>query len=84
MSEQKTPQETAQENEVLKNPHEIQVEKNVLSGEAGFNVSTEDRPLQTPTAERPHVLILGGGVSGLLTAWMLLDKGYRVTILAKE
>ncbi|KAJ5362024.1 D-amino-acid oxidase [Penicillium brevicompactum] len=84
MSEQKTPQETAQENEDLKNRHEIQVEENALSKEAGFNVSTKDDPLQTPTAKSSHVLILGGGVSGLLTAWMLLDKGYRVTILAKE
>ncbi|KAK4445389.1 hypothetical protein QBC34DRAFT_472711 [Podospora aff. communis PSN243] len=30
------------------------------------------------------VLVIGGGVSGLMTAWMLLDKGYRVTIVAKE
>ncbi|KAK0670476.1 FAD dependent oxidoreductase-domain-containing protein [Cercophora samala] len=30
------------------------------------------------------VLIIGGGVSGLMTAWILLDKGYRVSIVAKE
>ncbi|KAE8350254.1 FAD dependent oxidoreductase [Aspergillus coremiiformis] len=30
-----------------------------------------------------HILIIGGGVSGLMTAWILLDKGYRVTILSK-
>ncbi|KAE8418955.1 FAD dependent oxidoreductase-domain-containing protein [Aspergillus pseudocaelatus] len=31
-----------------------------------------------------HILIIGGGVSGLLVAWMLLDRGYQVTILAKD
>ncbi|KAL2262418.1 hypothetical protein VTK26DRAFT_1412 [Humicola hyalothermophila] len=30
------------------------------------------------------VLVVGGGVSGLMTAWFLLDKGYRVSIVAKE
>ncbi|KAK8204015.1 nucleotide-binding domain-containing protein [Phyllosticta capitalensis] len=41
-------------------------------------------PLHTPTSSSPHVLIVGGGVTGLITAWTLLDKGYKVTILAKE
>ncbi|KAF7587546.1 hypothetical protein BBP40_007057 [Aspergillus hancockii] len=31
-----------------------------------------------------HILIIGGGISGLMTAWILLDKGYRVTIVSKE
>ncbi|KNG89495.1 D-amino acid oxidase [Aspergillus nomiae NRRL 13137] len=31
-----------------------------------------------------HVLVIGGGVSGLMTAWILLDKGYSVTIVSKE
>jgi glycine/D-amino acid oxidase-like deaminating enzyme len=29
-------------------------------------------------------MVIGGGVTGLITAWTLLDQGYRVTILAKE
>lgn len=33
---------------------------------------------------RKHILIIGGGVSGLMTAWILLDKGYRVTIVAEQ
>ncbi|EJD35638.1 nucleotide-binding domain-containing protein [Auricularia subglabra TFB-10046 SS5] len=41
-------------------------------------------PLKTPTSSSPHILIVGGGVTGLTTAWTLLDKGYRVTIVAKE
>ncbi|KAK7540662.1 FAD dependent oxidoreductase [Phyllosticta citribraziliensis] len=41
-------------------------------------------PLHTPTSSSPRVLIVGGGVTGLITAWTLLDKGYHVNILAKE
>ncbi|KAI9697633.1 MAG: hypothetical protein M1836_004583 [Candelina mexicana] len=41
-------------------------------------------PLHTPTSFSPNILIVGGGVTGLVTAWVLLDQGYRVTVLAKE
>ncbi|OGM48161.1 D-amino acid oxidase [Aspergillus bombycis] len=53
-------------------------------GAKDFKVSTRDDPLHTPNSESTHALIVGGGVSGLLVAWMLLDQGTRVTILAKE
>ena len=36
------------------------------------------------TQTSPRVLVVGGGVTGLVTAWVLLDHGYHVTILAKE
>lgn len=36
------------------------------------------------TETSPHVLVVGAGVTGLVTAWVLLDKGYKVTILSKE
>ncbi|KAK2611199.1 hypothetical protein N8I77_004565 [Diaporthe amygdali] len=54
-----------------------------------LELSTEDEPLIqgdehiNPNGKR-HVLIIGAGVSGLLPAWMLLDKGYRVTIIAEH
>lgn len=54
-----------------------------------LELSTDDEPLvkgndqANPNGKR-HVLIIGGGVSGLLPAWMLLDKGYRVTIIAEH
>jgi D-amino-acid oxidase len=41
-------------------------------------------PLRTPVESSPSILIVGGGVTGLITAWALLDKGYHVTIIAKE
>ncbi|KAF2802220.1 putative D-amino acid oxidase [Mytilinidion resinicola] len=40
------------------------------------------KPLWEPTL--PRVLVIGGGVSGLVTSWVLLDAGYPVTILASE
>ncbi|KAI0739452.1 FAD dependent oxidoreductase [Daedaleopsis nitida] len=36
------------------------------------------------TVLSPRILIVGGGVTGLITAWVLLDKGYHVTVVAKE
>ncbi|KAF2030083.1 FAD dependent oxidoreductase [Setomelanomma holmii] len=41
-------------------------------------------PLHCPTERSPHVLIIGGGVIGLTNAWILLDHGYRVTVVSKE
>ncbi|RYP71491.1 hypothetical protein DL771_004746 [Monosporascus sp. 5C6A] len=35
-------------------------------------------------AKEKTVLVVGGGVSGLMTAWILLDKGHRVSIVAKD
>ena len=41
-------------------------------------------PLKAALPSAPSVLVVGAGVTGLITAWALLDKGYQVTILAKE
>ena len=41
-------------------------------------------PLRSPQESSPRVLIVGGGVTGLVTAWTLLDKGYHVIVVAKE
>ncbi|KXX78186.1 D-amino-acid oxidase [Madurella mycetomatis] len=51
-----------------------------------LELSTNGEPLVQPgpAAESKHILILGAGVSGLLVAWMLLDKGYRVSIFADD
>lgn len=48
------------------------------------DLSPHPKRLVQATAASPHVLIVGGGVTGLVTAWVLLDKGYKVTILSKE
>ncbi|KAJ4392935.1 hypothetical protein N0V93_002139 [Gnomoniopsis smithogilvyi] len=41
-------------------------------------------PRVSPDTDAKHVLVIGGGVTGLVTTWVLLDHGYKVTILAKE
>ncbi|KAJ7141739.1 nucleotide-binding domain-containing protein [Mycena crocata] len=48
------------------------------------DLSPLGRPLKVPTLGAPHVLIIGGGVTSLTTAWVLLDRGYRVTVLNSE
>lgn len=40
--------------------------------------------LRPSTSSSPHILVVGGGVTGLITSWALLDKGYHVTIVSKE
>lgn len=40
--------------------------------------------LKAPVPSSPNILVIGAGVTGLVTAWTLLDQGYRVTIVAKE
>ncbi|KAG4219189.1 hypothetical protein PC116_g32331, partial [Phytophthora cactorum] len=46
------------------------------------DISPMGQPLRQPSSKSPHVLIIGGGVTGLISAWVLLDKGYRVTIVS--
>lgn len=50
----------------------------------GKNLSLDPLPQQAPTASSPTILIIGGGVTGLITAWVLLDRGYHVTVLASR
>lgn len=50
----------------------------------GHAISTGPTPRIASAMSSPHVLVIGGGVTGLITSWVLLDRGYRVTILAKE
>ncbi|KAI1088725.1 FAD dependent oxidoreductase [Rostrohypoxylon terebratum] len=46
------------------------------------DISPVGQPLRRPTSKSPHVLVIGGGVTGLISAWVLLDRGYRVTIVS--
>ena len=36
-----------------------------------------------PTTSFPRVLVVGAGVTCLVATWVLLDRGYQVTILSK-
>lgn len=47
------------------------------------DLSPYPKRLVEPSASSPHVLVLGAGVTGLVTAWVLLDKGYKVTVVSK-
>ncbi|KAI1506741.1 nucleotide-binding domain-containing protein [Biscogniauxia marginata] len=46
------------------------------------DISPLGQPLKQPTNRSPHILVIGGGVTGLVTSWVLLDRGYNVTILS--
>ncbi|KAJ8092026.1 hypothetical protein PM082_024262 [Marasmius tenuissimus] len=48
------------------------------------DLSPFGEPLVMPTSGSKHVLVVGGGVTGLVTSWVLLDKGYNVTIISKD
>lgn len=50
----------------------------------GKNFCLDPSPQISPTNSSPRILVIGGGVTGLTTAWVLLDRGYHVTIVAKE
>lgn len=50
----------------------------------GSNFSFQPKPQIAPTNTSPNILVIGGGVTGLVTAWVLLDRGYHVTIVAKD
>ncbi|KAJ8457072.1 hypothetical protein ONZ45_g18461 [Pleurotus djamor] len=42
---------------------------------------------QNPTAKSlpgKHILVIGGGVTGLTTTWALLDAGYDVTVISER
>lgn len=47
------------------------------------DLTPSPRPLIPSSSKSPHVLIIGAGVTGLVTAWVLLDQGYKVTIVSK-
>ncbi|ETS78835.1 hypothetical protein PFICI_08688 [Pestalotiopsis fici W106-1] len=50
----------------------------------GKDITTKSEPAKPPSSTSHHVLVVGAGVTGLTSAWLLLDRGYKVTILSKE
>lgn len=39
---------------------------------------------QEPKIPKKRVLVVGGGISGLMTGWFLIENGYDVVIVSKE
>ncbi|KAK3935402.1 FAD dependent oxidoreductase [Diplogelasinospora grovesii] len=48
------------------------------------HLSFKAEPRISPTATAAHILVVGGGVTGLVTSWILLDRGYKVTVMSKQ
>lgn len=49
----------------------------------GYFLTAVPAPIIAPASSSPHILVIGAGITGLTTSWVLLDRGYRVTILSK-
>jgi D-amino-acid oxidase len=47
-------------------------------------LSAESLALVPSTATSPHVVVVGSGISGLMSTWFAVDSGHRVTIVAKS
>ena len=48
----------------------------------GFSLSPSS--LEKPETSSPHILVIGAGITACASSWILLDKGYKVTMVAKE
>ena len=63
---------------VLSLPPVTMVSQNIPKLVMWRDLTPYPRRLIQAAATAPHVLIVGGGVTGLVTAWVLLDRGYKV------
>lgn len=55
-----------------------------IPSEQGY--STEQKPIEAVTNNKnkqPHIVIIGSGISGLMCAWVLANRGYHITLLDK-
>ena len=60
-------------------PHAIQSNLDLGRGFSTFPAS-----LRKPETSSPRILVIGGGVTACISSWCLLEKGYKVTMVAKE
>lgn len=50
----------------------------------GHKISVDVTPSQDTTIPNSHSIVIGAGVSGLLTAWSMANRGIQVTLLDKS
>ena len=50
----------------------------------GFSRPVSCRPLVVSSISMPHIAIIGAGITGVTTAYALLDKGYDVTVFDRH
>lgn len=50
----------------------------------GEDFSASPNPVKPAGLTARHVLVVGGGVAGLTTSWILLDQGYKVTVVSQD
>ena len=48
----------------------------------GFSLSPSS--LKNTETSSPHILVIGAGITACASSWILLDKGYKVTMVATE
>jgi hypothetical protein len=49
-----------------------------------LHVSFSPTALIAPTTESRRILVIGAGITGMATAWTLLDSGFKVTVIANQ
>ena len=52
--------------------------------ELGKGFSLSPSSLKITGTSSPHILVIGAGITACASSWILLDKGYKVTMVAKE
>ena len=60
-------------------PHSTRAPLDLGKGVSLFPTTQND-----PETPPSHILVIGAGVTACVSSWILLDKGYKVTMLARE
>ena len=50
----------------------------------GEDFSADPKPVRPADDAFRRVVVIGGGVAGLMSSWILPDHGYKVTIVSRD